>query len=193
MVTAGNRAGLCAARVRDVHGWYGESPVRNGMTFDSTPARSVTPAGPQRRRQHYHHAVIMGMSGHRKGSIVRLRPRAHSSQVEPHCRARAIGYCPESAHLSSLNVGRTELPPKVRSAGFSDREHLQAVFQSAGAIDQPGPKLSAAISNAGDRATAHRANSCCLSEPPKVLPLIVQRSAITMPLLRQQGFTILDW
>src|SRR5438552_8894006 len=104
--------------VRDVHGWYGESHVLHGMTFDVNAGEVVTLLGRNGAGKTTTMRAIMGMLAERKGSIkyeglelIGLR----SNRIA----RRGIAYCPEERGIfSSLNVRENlMLPPKIKKNG----------------------------------------------------------------------------
>ncbi len=90
--------------VRDVHGWYGESHVLHGMSFDVNAGEVVTLLGRNGAGKTTTMRAIMGMLANRKGSItyegqelIRLKSNRIARQ--------GIAYCPEERGIfSSLNV-----------------------------------------------------------------------------------------
>src|SRR5262245_12474587 len=79
--------------VRDVHGWYGESHVLHGMTFDVRAGEVVTLLGRNGAGKTTTMRAIMGMLSQRKGSIayeghelIALK----SNRIARH----GIAYCP---------------------------------------------------------------------------------------------------
>src|SRR6185503_13898699 len=105
--------------VRDVHGWYGESHVLHGMTFDVNAGEVVTLLGRNGAGKTTTMRAIMGMLSQRKGSITyegRELIRLKSNRIA----RQGIAYCPEERGIfSSLNVRENlMLPPKVRAGGL---------------------------------------------------------------------------
>jgi ABC-type sugar transport system ATPase subunit len=99
--------------VRDVHGWYGESHVLHGMTFDVNPGEVVTLLGRNGAGKTTTMRAIMGMLSLRKGSITyegRELIRLKSNRIA----RQGIAYCPEDRGIfSGLNVWENlMLPPK---------------------------------------------------------------------------------
>src|SRR5215510_6664440 len=90
--------------VRDVHGWYGESHILHGMSFDVPAGEVVTLLGRNGAGKTSTMRAIMGLMAQRKGSIV-FEGRELIA-LKPDRIARAgIAYCPEERGIfASLNV-----------------------------------------------------------------------------------------
>src|SRR5262245_50960609 len=106
--------------VQGVHGWYGESHVLHGMSFEVKPGEVVTLLGRNGAGKTTTMRAIMGMLANRKGSIqfegqelIRLK----SNRIARH----GIAYCPEERGIfSSLNVWENlMLPPVVKNGGLA--------------------------------------------------------------------------
>ena len=181
--------------VRDVHGWYGESHVLHGMTFDVNAGEVVTLLGRNGAGKTTTMRAIMGMLAQRKGSIAyegRELIRLKSNRIA----RQGIAYCPEERGIfSSLNVRENlMLPPKVRAGelGIDDIYKLFPNLQERSASQ--GTKLSGGEQQmlAIARILRTGAKLLLLDEPTEGLaPVIVQQIGNTIRMLRQQGFTIL--
>ena len=181
--------------VRDVHGWYGESHVLHGMTFDVNPGEVVTLLGRNGAGKTTTMRAIMGMLSQRKGSITyegRELIRLKSNRIA----RQGIAYCPEERGIfSSLNVWENlMLPPKVRAGGLGIDDiyklfpNLQERSASQGTKLSGGEQQMLAIA----RILRTGAKLLLLDEPTEGLaPVIVQQIGNTIRMLRQQGFTIL--
>jgi branched-chain amino acid transport system ATP-binding protein len=181
--------------VRDVHGWYGESHVLHGMTFDVNPGEVVTLLGRNGAGKTTTMRAIMGMLSQRKGSITyegRELIRLKSNRIA----RQGIAYCPEERGIfSSLNVWENlMLPPKVRAGGLGVEDiyklypNLQERSASQGTKLSGGEQQMLAIA----RILRTGAKLLLLDEPTEGLaPVIVQQIGNTIRMLRQQGFTIL--
>src|SRR5687767_6396867 len=80
--------------VRDVHGWYGESHILHGMSFDVNPGEVVTLLGRNGAGKTTTMRAIMGMLADRRGSILyegHELIRLKSNRIAGH----GIAYCPE--------------------------------------------------------------------------------------------------
>jgi branched-chain amino acid transport system ATP-binding protein len=181
--------------VRDVHGWYGESHVLHGMTFDVNPGEVVTLLGRNGAGKTTTMRAIMGILAQRKGSITyegRELIRLKSNRIA----RQGIAYCPEERGIfSSLNVWENlMLPPKVRAGGLGVEDiyklfpNLQERSASQGTKLSGGEQQMLAIA----RILRTGAKLLLLDEPTEGLaPVIVQHIGNTIRMLRQQGFTIL--
>jgi branched-chain amino acid transport system ATP-binding protein len=181
--------------VRDVHGWYGESHVLHGMTFNVHAGEVVTLLGRNGAGKTTTMRAIMGMLSQRKGSITyegRELIRLKSNRIA----RQGIAYCPEERGIfSSLNVRENlMLPPKVRAGGLAVEDiyklfpNLQERSGSQGTKLSGGEQQMLAIA----RILRTGAKLLLLDEPTEGLaPVIVQHIGNTIRMLRQQGFTIL--
>ena len=181
--------------VRNVHGWYGESHVLHGMTFDVNAGEVVTLLGRNGAGKTTTMRAIMGMLLQRKGSITyegRELIRLKSNRIA----RQGIAYCPEERGIfSSLNVWENlMLPPKVRAGGLGVEDiyklfpNLQERSTSQGTKLSGGEQQMLAIA----RILRTGAKLLLLDEPTEGLaPVIVQQIGNTIRMLRKQGFTIL--
>jgi branched-chain amino acid transport system ATP-binding protein len=181
--------------VRDVHGWYGESHVLHGMTFDVNGGEVVTLLGRNGAGKTTTMRAIMGMLSQRKGSIL-YEGRELISLKSNRIARQGIAYCPEERGIfSSLNVWENlMLPPKVRAGGLGVDSiyklfpNLQERSTSQGTKLSGGEQQMLAIA----RILRTGAKLLLLDEPTEGLaPVIVQQIGNTIRMLRQQGFTIL--
>jgi branched-chain amino acid transport system ATP-binding protein len=181
--------------VRDVHGWYGESHVLHGMTFDVHPGEVVTLLGRNGAGKTTTMRAIMGMLSQRKGSITyegRELIRLNSNRIA----RQGIAYCPEERGIfSSLNVRENlMLPPKVRAGGLGVEDIYKLFPNLRERSASQGTKLSGGEQQmlAIARILRTGAKLLLLDEPTEGLaPVIVQHIGNTIRMLRQQGFTIL--
>ena len=114
--------------VRDVHGWYGESHILHGMTFDVNAGEVVTLLGRNGAGKTTTMRAIMGMLAKRKGSI-RYEGRELIALKSNRIARQGIAYCPEERGIfSSLNVRENlMLPPQVKDGGMTIEE-IYAIF-----------------------------------------------------------------
>jgi branched-chain amino acid transport system ATP-binding protein len=181
--------------VRDVHGWYGESHVLHGMTFDVNAGEVVTLLGRNGAGKTTTMRAVMGMLAARKGSI------AYEGRETIHLKSNqiarlGIGYCPEERGIfASLNVHENlVLPPVVKEGGLGlDRlyelfPNLKERSSSQGTKLSGGEQQMLAIA----RILRTGAKMLLLDEPTEGLaPVIVQQIGATIRVLRERGFTIL--
>ncbi len=181
--------------VRDVHGWYGESHILHGMSFDVNPGEVVTLLGRNGAGKTTTMRAIMGMLADRKGSItyeghelIRLK----SNRIARH----GIAYCPEERGVfSSLSVWENlMLPPVVKAGGLTLEKIYQLFPNLQERSSSQGTKLSGGEQQmlAIARILRTGAKLLLLDEPTEGLaPVIVQHIGDTIRMLRGQGFTIL--
>ena len=181
--------------VRDVHGWYGESHILHGMTFDVNAGEVVTLLGRNGAGKTTTMRAIMGMLANRKGSITyegRELIRLKSNRIA----RQGIAYCPEERGIfSSLNVWENlMLPPVVKSDGLPLEKIYQLFPNLKERSSSQGTKLSGGEQQmlAIARILRTGAKLLLLDEPTEGLaPVIVQQIGNTIRMLRDQGFTIL--
>jgi branched-chain amino acid transport system ATP-binding protein len=182
--------------VRDLNGWYGESHVLHGMTFEVNPGEVVTLLGRNGAGKTTTMRAIMGMLANRKGSI-----KFHGQELiglkSNRIARHGIAYCPEERGIfSSLSVWENLLlPPRVKkNGGFSLPEIYKLFPNLEHRSSSQGTKLSGGEQQmlAIARILRTGAQFLLLDEPTEGLaPVIVQQIGNTISLLRQQGFTIL--
>ncbi len=181
--------------VRDVHGWYGESHILHGMSFEVKAGEVVTLLGRNGAGKTTTMRAIMGMLANRKGSITyegHELIRQRSNRIARY----GIAYCPEERGIfASLNVWENlMLPPVVRDGGLAlDRiyelfPNLRERSSSQGTKLSGGEQQMLAIA----RILRTGAKLLLLDEPTEGLaPVIVQQIGNTIRMLREQGFTML--
>ena len=181
--------------VRDVHGWYGESHVLHGMSFEVNPGEVVTLLGHNGAGKTTTMRAIMGMLANRKGSITYGGQELIRLKSDRIARA-GIGYCPEERGIfSSLNVWENlTLPPVVKSGGLTVDKIYQLFPNLQERSSSQGTKLSGGEQQmlAIARILRTGAKLLLLDEPTEGLaPVIVQQIGNTIRMLREQGFTML--
>ncbi len=181
--------------VRDVHGWYGESHVLHGMTFDVNPGEVVTLLGRNGAGKTTTMRAIMGMLTSRKGSITYGGNELISLKSNRIAR-HGIAYCPEERGVfASLNVKENLLLPPVVKDGGLDTEKIFELFPNLRErLSSQGTKLSGGEQQmlAIARILRTGAKLLLLDEPTEGLaPVIVQQIGSTIRMLREQGFTVL--
>ena len=181
--------------VRDVHGWYGESHVLHGMTFDVNRGEVVTLLGRNGAGKTTTMRAIMGMLARRKGSIA-YEGRELIGLKSNRIARQGIAYCPEERGIfSSLNVRENlMLPPKVQAGGLGVEDIYELFPNLRERSASQGTKLSGGEQQmlAIARILRTGAKLLLLDEPTEGLaPVIVQHIGNTIRMLRQQGFTIL--
>ena len=181
--------------VRDLHGWYGESHVLHGMTFDVNAGEVATLLGRNGAGKTTTMRAVMGILAKRRGSVhfeglemIRLKSDRIARQ--------GLAYCPEERGIfASLNVRENLMrPPKVKDGGLT-LEQIYALFPNLKErSSSQGTKLSGGEQQmlAIARILRTGAKLLLLDEPTEGLaPVIVQQIGNTIRMLREQGFTIL--
>ena len=182
--------------LKDVQAWYGESHILHGVSFDVHAGEVVTLLGRNGAGKTTTLKSIMGLVGHRTGSI--KFEGAEVGGYTPEKIARAgIAFCPEERGIfASLGVEENlVLPPQVRSGGLS----LDRIFELFPNLKErlgssQGTKLSCGEQQmlAIARILRTGARMLLLDEPTEGLaPVIIQQIGHTIKALKKEGFTIL--
>jgi branched-chain amino acid transport system ATP-binding protein len=188
------RAPLLA--VKDLQAWYGESHILHGVTFDVREGEVVTLLGRNGAGKTTTLKSIMGMVGHRTGSV-RFEGQELIATSSDRIARAGIAFCPEERGVfASLSVEENLLlPPAVKPGGLSlDRifELFPNLKERLGASQ--GTKLSGGEQQmlAIGRILRTGARLLLLDEPTEGLaPVIIQQIGRTIGALKAQGFTIL--
>ena len=180
--------------VQDLHGWYGESHVLHGISFDVEEGEVVTLLGRNGAGRTSTLRAIMGLIGSRKGSV--KVKGAETIGMATHRIARlGIGYCPEErAIFSSLSAEENLMLPPQLAAGGMSVEDIYAMFpnlkeraQSQGTRLSGGEQQMLAVA----RILRTGARLLLLDEISEGLaPVIVEKLAAMVAMLRKQGYTI---
>ncbi|WP_407648153.1 ABC transporter ATP-binding protein [Devosia rhodophyticola] len=181
-------------KVENLEGWYAESHVLHGVSFDVRPGEVVTLLGRNGAGKTTTLRAIMGILSKRQGSVqfggrelIKLAPRDI---------ARAgIAFCPEERGIfASLSVDENlMLPPQVKSGGLSREEILEMFPNLRERLSSQGTKLSGGEQQmlAIGRILRTGAKFLLLDEPTEGLaPVIVQQIGRTLVDLKARGFTI---
>jgi branched-chain amino acid transport system ATP-binding protein len=180
--------------VRDLEGWYGESHVLHGASFDVHRGEVVTLLGRNGAGKTTTLKAIIGILRQRKGSI-RFDGKETIGLPARAIARLGIGYVPEERGIfSSLSVEENlMLPPQVRPGGLS----VEAIFglfpNLRERLASQGTKLSGGEQQmlAIARILRTGANLLLLDEPTEGLaPVIVQQIGHTIARLKDGGFTI---
>jgi branched-chain amino acid transport system ATP-binding protein len=180
--------------VRGLQAWYGESHVLHGVDFHVDEGEVVTLLGRNGAGRTSTLRAIMGLTGSRKGSI-RIRGQEAIAMPTHRIARLGIGYCPEERGIfSSLSAEENLLlPPKLADGGMAIDE-IYAMFpnlkERAGS---QGTRLSGGEQQmlAVARVLRTGARLLLLDEISEGLaPVIVQKLAEMVVLLRRQGYTI---
>jgi branched-chain amino acid transport system ATP-binding protein len=182
--------------VDDLQAWYGESHILHGVTFEVFPGEVVTLLGRNGAGKTTTLKSIMGIVGHRTGSI-RFENDEMIRRPSNHIARAGIAFCPEERGIfASLDVEENlMLPPQVKPGGLS----LDQIFELFPNLKErlgssQGTKLSGGEQQmlAIGRILRTGARLLLLDEPTEGLaPVIIQQIGKTIRTLKQQGFTIL--
>ncbi|MFN7287778.1 MAG: ABC transporter ATP-binding protein [Burkholderiales bacterium] len=182
-------------QVKDLNGWYGESHVLHGMTFDVPQGEVVTLLGRNGAGKTTTMRAVMGMLSKRTGSV--KFEGAETVGMASNLIARAgIAYCPEERGIfASLNVRENlELPPVVKPGGLTLAEIYELFPRLLERTNSQGTKLSGGEQQmlAIARILRTGARFLLLDEPTEGLaPVIVQHIGQIIRTLKQKGFTVL--
>jgi len=182
--------------VKDVHAWYGESHILHGASFNIHEGEVVTLLGRNGAGKTTTLKSIMGLVGHRTGSITFEGKELIGLPPEKIARL-GVAFCPEERGIfASLDVQENLLlPPQVRPGGLS----LDRIFELFPNLKErlgssQGTKLSGGEQQmlAIARILRTGARLLLLDEPTEGLaPVIIQQIGRTIRTLKEQGFTIL--
>ncbi|MBL8572673.1 MAG: ABC transporter ATP-binding protein [Hyphomicrobiaceae bacterium] len=181
-------------RIADLHGFYGESHVLHGIDLSVNRGELVTLLGRNGSGRTTTLRAIMGLLRQRTGSIM-LKGR-DVIKMQPHKIAHlGVGFCPEERGIfSSLNVEENLLlPPVVASGGMSLDEIYEMFPNLAERRTSQGTRLSGGEQQmlAMARILRTGADVLLLDEITEGLaPVIVQRLADVLTLLKSRGYTI---
>src|SRR6202051_467634 len=130
MPEAALRAGVAAAiapllAVRDLQAWYGESHILHGAAFDVREGEVVTLLGRNGAGKTTTLKSIMGIVGHRTGSV-RFEGQELIARASEQIARAGVAFCPEERGVfASLSVEENLLlPPVVKPGGLS----LELIF-----------------------------------------------------------------
>jgi len=180
--------------VRDLQGWYDESHVLHGVSFDVAAGEVVTLLGRNGAGKTTTLKAIMGILGKRRGSVLFEGQQLIGLPSRAIARA-GIAFCPEERGIfASLSVDENlMLPPAIRPGGLS-REQVLALFPNlAERLSSQGNRLSGGEQQmlAIGRILRTGSKFLLLDEPTEGLaPVIVQQIGRTLVELKRQGFTI---
>jgi branched-chain amino acid transport system ATP-binding protein len=188
-------AGDALLTVAELQAWYGESHILHGVAFEVRPGEVVTLLGRNGAGKTTTLKSIMGIVGHRTGSV-RFEGRELIGRTSDAIARAGIAFCPEERGIfSSLSVEENLLlPPQIRPGGLGlDRiydlfPNLKERLRSQGTKLSGGEQQMLAIG----RILRTGARLLLLDEPTEGLaPVIIQQIGNTIRTLKAQGFTIL--
>jgi branched-chain amino acid transport system ATP-binding protein len=181
--------------IADLHAWYGESHVLHGVGLTVREGEVVSLLGRNGAGRTSTLRAILGLVSRREGSI-RIAGR-ETIRMAPHRIPRlGIGYCPEERGIFATLTAQEnlELPPRVADGGMSIEEIYRIFPNLEERRNSPGTKLSGGEQQmlAIARILRTGAKLLLLDEISEGLaPVIVQKLAETIRLLKSRGYTIL--
>jgi len=181
--------------VDNLQGWYGESHILHGVTFDVGAGEVVTLLGRNGAGKTTTLKSIMGMIARRTGSV-RFDNRELISLTSDAIARAGVALCPEERGIfASLSVEENlELPPQVRPDGLSRAEIFILFPNISERLGSQGTKLSGGEQQmlAIGRILRTGARFLLLDEPTEGLaPVIINQIGKTIRALKERGFTIL--
>jgi branched-chain amino acid transport system ATP-binding protein len=182
--------------VEGLQAWYGESHVLHGVSFDVRVGEVVTLLGRNGAGKTTTLKSIMGIVGHRTGSV-RFEGRELVGCASNEIARAGIALCPEERGIfSSLSVEENLLLPPVVKAGGLGLDRIFTLFPNLKERlgSSQGSKLSGGEQQmlAIGRILRTGARLLLLDEPTEGLaPVIIQQIGRTIRALKQEGFTIL--
>ncbi|MGE0063469.1 MAG: ABC transporter ATP-binding protein [Xanthobacteraceae bacterium] len=182
--------------VEKLEAWYGESHILHGVDLEVFPGEVVTLLGRNGAGKTTTLKSVMGIVGHRTGSV-RFEGQ-ETIRLPSNAIARAgIALCPEERGIfASLDVQENLLlPPEVKPGGLT----LDQIFELFPNLRErlgssQGTKLSGGEQQmlAIGRILRTGARLLLLDEPTEGLaPVIIQQIGKTIRALKEKGFTIL--
>ena len=182
-------------RIQDLHAFYGQGHALHGIDMTVHQGELVTLLGRNGSGRTTTLRSIVGLIGHRTGSIVLKGEEIINAP--PHKIAHlGVGYCPEERGIfSSLSVEENlMLPPVVKPGGMSVEE-LYAMFPNlAERRKSQGTRLSGGEQQmlAMARILRTGANLLLLDEITEGLaPVIVDKLGEVLIELKKRGYTVL--
>ncbi len=181
--------------VNNLRGWYGESQVLHGMSFQVRLGEVVTLLGCNGAGKSTTLKAIMGILERREGDIT-FAGKPCASLTSDRIARLGIAYCPEERGIyASLSVEENLLLPPVVANGGMPLEEIYRIFpnlwerrHSQGTRMSGGELQMLAIA----RILRTGARLLLLDEPTEGLaPVIVEQIGALIRTLKQRGFTIL--
>ncbi|HEX2553795.1 MAG TPA: ABC transporter ATP-binding protein [Microvirga sp.] len=181
--------------IANLHAWYGESHVLHGVNLTVREGEVVSLLGRNGAGRTSTLRAILGLVSRREGSI--KVAGQETIAMAPHRIPRlGIGYCPEERGIfATLTAAENlELPPRIAEGGMSVEEIYRIFPNLEERRNSPGTKLSGGEQQmlAIARILRTGARLLLLDEISEGLaPVIVQKLAETIRMLRTRGYTIL--
>ncbi|MGB5424156.1 MAG: ABC transporter ATP-binding protein [Desulfobacterales bacterium] len=182
-------------KVHDLHAYYGESHILQGMNFEVPDGEVVTLLGRNGAGKSTTMKAIMGIVSRRSG-LVEFQGANLTTLHSNRIARLGVAYCPEERGIfSSLTVTENLLlPPVVRPGGLSLEEIYELFPRLKDRGRSQGTKLSGGEAQmlAIARILRTGAGLLLLDEPTEGLaPLIVKQIGDIIRHLKQKGYTIL--
>ena len=182
-------------KVHDLHAYYGESHILQGMNFEVPDGEVVTLLGRNGAGKSTTMKAIMGIVSRRSG-LVEFQGANLTTLHSNRIARLGVAYCPEERGIfSSLTVTENLLlPPIVRPGGLSLEEIYELFPRLKDRGRSQGTKLSGGEAQmlAIARILRTGAGLLLLDEPTEGLaPLIVKQIGDIIRHLKQRGYTIL--
>jgi len=180
--------------IANLHAWYGESHVLHGVDLTVREGEVVGLLGRNGAGRTSTLRAILGLVSRREGSI-KIAGR-ETIAMAPHRIPRlGIGYCPEERGIFATLTAEEnlELPPRIAEGGMSIAEIYRIFPNLEERRTSPGTKLSGGEQQmlAIARILRTGARLLLLDEISEGLaPVIVQKLAETIRLLKERGYTI---
>jgi branched-chain amino acid transport system ATP-binding protein len=180
--------------VRDLHGWYGESHILHGITFDVPQGEVVTLLGRNGAGKTTTLKAIIGVLERRTGSV-QFEGKETIGLPSRAIARMGIAWCPEERGIfASLDVEENLLlPPVIRPGGLGIEEIFELFPNLRERLRSQGTKLSGGEQQmlAIGRILRTGAKLLLLDEPTEGLaPVIIQQIGHTIGKLKEMGFTI---
>ena len=180
--------------VTDLHAYYGESHVLQGVNCHVNAGEVVTLLGRNGAGRTTMLKALLGLVGSRSGSV--LINGTEAIALPAHRIARlGVGYCPEERGIfSSLSCEENLMLPPVIGKGGMPVEQIYAMFPN---LKERAPSQGTRLSGGEQQMLAVArilrtgARLLLLDEISEGLaPVIVQKLAEMVIALRKQGYTI---
>jgi branched-chain amino acid transport system ATP-binding protein len=181
--------------IANLHAWYGESHVLHGVNVTVREGEVVSLLGRNGAGRTSTLRSILGLVSRREGSI-KVAGRETIAMAAHRIPRLGIGYCPEERGIFATLTAQEnlELPPRVAEGGMSIEEIYRIFPNLEERRSSPGTKLSGGEQQmlAIARILRTGARLLLLDEISEGLaPVIVQKLAETIRLLKSRGYTIL--
>lgn len=182
-------------RVTDLHAFYGESHILHGVDLQVNRGELVTLLGRNGAGRTTTLRALLGLTGRRSGSVM-LEGREVIGWPTHRIARLGVGYCPEERGIySSLTTEENLLlPPAVASGGMSVDE-IYAIFPNLKERrHSQGTKLSGGEQQMLAMARVLRTGARLLlfdEISEGLAPVIVQKLAEVISMLKTQGYTII--